>query len=520
MKFKKVTVSIIVLVSIISISSICYAKYVFDYVEKVAEINIDRTPPTIRIEYSNKEPTNTNVEVKIIANEEIKEIDGWQLSEDKKCLSNIYDTNVDDVIKIEDLSGNQNNANVEINNIDKNSPIAEIIEITNTNKGYEKYSNKTHEIKMKVKISDDNEILIDNSQEFLILLDTKEAVCTKEIEVLEKNRNYIIYNITLTNILENGELMLRIPNNVIEDIVGNKMSEITLKTEIEIDNISPIVNYNQKILDDGKILATIESNEAVRNLMGWNSNSNNTINSKEFISDIDYQRDVTDFAGNVSKINIQIKGSTFLGLEVKSHVSRIGLINAENNFIGKIEKGNPTYKFESLLFRTSSNVDNDFLKVSGYMHTYWGENSQIKSGQYGIIYNYGYNPKSGYKTMANSELAMNNGKRYIHIGGEGANYQGATDINGKNPIPVEIAKQYKYGISGIKLDLKEHEKNSIIYQIFLSDIGWLKTCKNGEEAMKDKTKPIEAMRFAVIPTSELEFVIRDWNKNIGTYNLD
>lgn len=37
--------------------------------------------------------------------------------------------------------------------------------------------------------------------------------------------------------------------------------------------------------------------------------------------------------------------------------------------------------------------------------------------------------------------------------------------------------------------------------------------------MKDKTKPIEAMRFAVTPTSELEFVIRDWNKNIGTYNL-
>lgn len=519
MKFKKIIIFIIILVSISSIGSICYAKYVFDYVEKVAEIYIDRTAPILKIEYSNQQVTNNEVEVKIISNEEIKEVEGWQLSEDKRCLKNIYDTNIKDVIIIEDISGNKTNANIEINNIDKTAPIAEIVDISNTNKGYEKYANKTHEIKLKVKISDNSEILIDNFREPLILLDTKEAVCTKEIEVLEKNRNYIIYQITLTNILENGKLILKIPNNTIEDIVGNKMSEKTLKTEIEIDNISPIVQYSQNILENGKVLAIIESNEKIRDLIGWNSDINKTISSKEFISDIEYQKDVTDLAGNVSIVNVKVKGSTFLGLEIKAHVSRAGLIEAKSNFIGKIEKGNPTYKFESLLFRTSSNVDNDFLKVSGYMHTYWGEGYQIESGQYGIIYNHGYNPKSGYKSMENSKLAINNGKKYIHIGGEGANYHGATDVNGKNPIPIEIAKQYKYGISGIKLDLKEHEQNSIIYQIFLSETGWIETCKNGEEALKEKTKPIEAMRFAVVPTSEVEFIVKEWDKSIGTYNL-
>lgn len=520
MKFRKIIIAIILLTLMIGISTNCYAKYVFDYVEKVAEIDVDRTPPVLKVEYSNTEVTNTEVEVKIIANEEIKEIEGWKLLEDKKTLSKIYETNINEVITIEDLSGNQSQAQIEINNIDKNPPIAEIIGISNTNLGYEKYANKTHEIILNVKISDDNEIIRNDSKEFLILVGTKEAECTKEVEVFERNRNYIIYQIKLTNILEDGELTLKILDDTFEDIVGNKMSEKTLKTEIEIDNISPEVEYNQQILENGKILATINSNEKTRKLDGWNSNENQTIYSKTFISDIKYQREVIDFAGNASKVYIKVEGSTFLGLEVKAHMSRSGETKAENNIVGRIEAGNTKYKFESLIFRTSQNVDTDFLKVSGYVYNYWGPNSYAKSGKYGAIYNYGYNPIEGYKTMANSELVTNDGKQYIHLGGEGVNYTGETDINGNNPIPKEIASQYNYGVSGINLDLKSHEENSIIYQIFFDDTGWMKTCKNGEEAMRATDQPIEALRFAVIPTSELEFVIQYWDKDIGTYNID
>ena len=111
-------------------------------------------------------------------------------------------------------------------------------------------------------------------------------------------------------------------------------------------------------------------------------------------------------------------------------------------------------------------------------------------------------------------------KEYIHLGGEGINYQGATDINGNNPIPVNIAIQYKFGISGIKLDLKEHNENTIIYQIFFDDTGWIKTCKNGEIAMRAENEPIEAMRIAVIPNSEVDTVIQEWDEDIGTYNSD
>lgn len=520
MKFRKIIIATILLTLVIGISTKCYAKYVFDYIEKAVEVNVDRTPPILKVEYSNTEVTNTEIEVKIISNEEIKEIDGWEISEDKKTLSKIYETNINEFITVEDLSGNQSQAQIEISNIDKSSPVVEIIKISNTNLGYEKYANKTHEIILNVKVSDDNEIIRDDLKDFLILVGTKEADCTKEVEILEQNRNYIIYQIKLTNILEDGELTLKILDNTFEDIVGNKMSEKTLKTEIEIDNISPNVEFSQKILENGKILAEISSNEKVRKLEGWNSDDSQIVNSKEFISDIKYQREVIDFAGNVSKVDIKVEGSTFLGLEVKAHMSRSGETKSENNVIGKIEAGNTKYKFESLIFRTSQNVDIDFLKVSGYVHSYWGPNSYAKSGKYGAIYNYGYNPLKGYKTMANSELVINDGKQYIHLGGEGINYSGETDINGNNPIPMEVAAQYNYGVSGINLDLKSHEENSIIYQIFFDDTGWLKTCKNGEEAMRATDQPIEAMRFAVIPTSELEFVTQYWDKDIGTYNID
>ena len=59
-----------------------------------------------------------------------------------------------------------------------------------------------------------------------------------------------------------------------------------------------------------------------------------------------------------------------------------------------------------------------------------------------------------------------------------------------------------------------------IYQIFFNDIGWSQTYKNGEEAIRDYTKTFEAIKIAIIPTSELEIIVNQWNKNIGTYNID
>lgn len=518
MKFKRITIIAIIIFIIININNTCLAKYVFEYTEKAISMNIDRTPPILKVEYYNKEHTNTEIEVKVIANEKIQKIDGWDLLEDEKTLVKIYNENINEKIIVKDLSENQSEAKILIDNIDKEAPNVQIIEIQNTNKGYEKYANQTHEVNIKLKIFDENKI-VNNLKEFVILVGTEEKQNIRETKVIEKNENYIIYEIKLTNITGNGRLQLKIPEDSFEDMIGNKMSEKTLDTEIEIDNISPEVQFNSENLEDGKVLAKIISNEKIRNLEGWQLDESKKINSKQFISDIKYEREVKDLAGNISTIEIKINNSTFLGFEYMAHISEVGWIETENNFVGTIESGN-LLKIESLGFRTGEKVEKDFLNVSAYMYTHWGEGSRAESQYSKIIYNYGYNPITGYKTMLNSELVNIKDKKYIQLGGEGINQMGLADINGNNPIPSEIDFQYNYGVSGIKLDLKNHNESSIVYQIFFNDTGWLKTCKNGEEAMRKTDKPIEAVKIAVIPTSEIEFVIMQWDKNIGTYNLD
>ena len=512
MKFRKIIVITLIILSIVNISTRVFAKYVFTYTQNAIELNIDRTPPKLNIEYSIKEPTAKGIEAKIIANEEIQEVNGWKLQEDGKTLIKIYEENINETIIVKDLAGNESSANIIITNIDKEPPIAEIIEIKNTNTGYESYANKTHEIIVKIKISDENKI-IDNLQDFKILVGDKENNCTKEIKKTEEIENYIIYEVKLKNIEENGQLVIKILENSFEDIVGNKMGEKTLNTEIEIDNISPIIEYNQNKLEDGKILAQIIGNEKIRQISGWDLDETQKINSKKFISDIIYQKEVRDLAGNIANVEINIKDSEFLKLEYMGHISERGWIKAENNFVGTIQSGNK-FKIEAIAFRTGEKVEKDFVQFSAYAYTHWGENSYAKDRITNMIYNHGWNPLSEYKTMANSEFANINNEKYIELSGAGINEMATTDLNGNNPIPFEASNRYEYGIAGLKLDLKSHEENSIIYQIYLNDIGWLETCKNGEQAMYAKNRPIEAMRIAVVPTSEMQEIIAQWNKNI------
>ena len=62
------------------------AKYVIEEKLEVAIIKIDRTAPKIKIKYSTKELTDENVEVIIEVNEEIQEVNGWSINENKKVI--------------------------------------------------------------------------------------------------------------------------------------------------------------------------------------------------------------------------------------------------------------------------------------------------------------------------------------------------------------------------------------------------------------------------------------------------
>ena len=81
--------------------------------------NIDKEKAKLTIKYSNTKPTKGKVQVTITANEEIKKFKGWKLSKNKKILTKIYNKNIEEKIKIQDLVGNESTINIVIRNIDK-----------------------------------------------------------------------------------------------------------------------------------------------------------------------------------------------------------------------------------------------------------------------------------------------------------------------------------------------------------------------------------------------------------------
>lgn len=77
----------------------------------------DKWAPELKVEYSNKNETNTFVEVTIKSNEKLQEIKGWTLSEDKLILSKKYIENLTDIVAVRDLAGNESVVHIEVSNI-------------------------------------------------------------------------------------------------------------------------------------------------------------------------------------------------------------------------------------------------------------------------------------------------------------------------------------------------------------------------------------------------------------------
>lgn len=99
-----------------------YKVVVTDKAGNVTEktIVIDTTAPEVDVEYTpnNDELTSDKVVVVIIANEEVQEVEGWELSEDKLTLTKEFAENTTETVEVKDANGNITEVNVVINNID------------------------------------------------------------------------------------------------------------------------------------------------------------------------------------------------------------------------------------------------------------------------------------------------------------------------------------------------------------------------------------------------------------------
>ena len=414
---------------------------------------------------------------------------------------------------------------VAIIDIDRNPPKIELLEVQNTNVGYEKYANKTHTITTKIKVTEEHIISNNMSLENLIIQVNGKDVEIQDIKIIEtkKEKDSIYYDIILTGIQTEGILNIIIKEGTIVDKSYNINPETVIPTGIQIDNTSPEGTFSETEIEEGKVLATILANEKIRKVEGWELTQNEMQLEKEFTNNISYIFTITDFAQNTKEIEINISKATNIMITYASHNSAIGWTYGYGNYDvagAQAVKENPIYKTEALAFRIIGNIPKDFVQINTCIYTHWGEGSKATCGDSGMIYQYGYNPgKNLFKTMASDDLVTINGNKYVQFGGTGMNGFQKTDIEGNNPIPFETVYQYNYGISGVTMKLKDESYYSIVYQILVNGQGWLKTCSDGEEAMYQFNKPMSAIRLALVPKTEKNYILDLWNQDVGTNRI-
>lgn len=533
MKRAKIFLLFIVIVIIILISnSNIQAKYVIDRNIVAAKLDIDRTKPTGIVNYSTQEITNSNIIATVYLSEPIKEVDGWEISEDKLTLTKEYEHNVNETITIVDQSGNEGMIEVKIDNIDKDKPLIELVNIDNTNMEYTKYANNSHTITATIRITDMKLNTDIDTSLISIIVGNNQGSYIKYIKFIKQTEEEVLFDLVLDSIEGNGKLIVFFPKDFVSDIFGNSTSDIQIDTGILIDNICPLATYTQEILDSGKVKAIISSNEEIRNIEEWN-NFDNKLFNKIFPSNVSYNMDVYDYAQNKSTVEVNVTNATFIILTYAAHNSEIGWTYGLGNYdiAGKTAvESNPKYKIEALAFRITGKVDSNFVRIRGYVHSFWNNLSDYgKCNNTGYKYKLGEAPNSSanlYYSMASSELSTINGNKYIQIGGSGINMQTFRDYYGNNPIPINVVYdenyigKYPYGVSELQMQLADYSELSIVYQILVNDYGWLKVATNGNITTAGKDLPMSAIRVAIIPNSEKEKVVEQWNKDIGTYKVE
>ena len=440
-------------------------------------------------------------------------------------MTKVYQQNCIETIKIIDLSGNENYINVDVQNIDRDVPVISVINLQNSNTQYETYASKIHVVTATIKITDMKISSNIDISEINIFVEENCNACRKEIKNLEQSDTEIVFDLVLSSIQGNGNLNIVIPENFVTDVAGNNSRAFTFNTEIIIDNAQPEGEYFQEVLQNGKVNACIKSTEEIQPLNDWET-ADNIMFSKVFPANVSYIIEIYDFAQNKSQVEVNVTNATYIVLTYASHNSEVGWTYGLGNYdiAGKeAVKKSPAYKTEALAFRITGGVGKDFVKVKGYVNSYWNSSSD-----YGRCNSTGYKYKLGNVeelSMASSDLSTIGGKQYIQLGGAGINLQTNRDYYGNNPIPAETIynaepEPYPFGVSEISISLQDYSELSVVYQILVSGKGWLKTTNNGQSASAGKTFPMSAIRAAIIPNSEVEKLTQLWNSDIGTYKVD
>lgn len=233
----------------------------------IARIN-DATPPVLEVGYSITELTNGAVTVTIKANKELKELEGWTLSEDKLTLTKVYTQNKEEKITVEDFAGNNATANIAVNNIDISAPEIEL--------------------------------------NYTTTVQTNENV-TVTIKSNEKLQQLEGWSLSTDGLILTKEYAQNASEEVtVKDLVGNER-----KIQVQVSNIDTIapqaeVEYSTTEKTEGTVTVTVKANEKMQQLEGWTLEQDGIALTKVYAQNEQEEIIVKDLAGNETKVTITV----------------------------------------------------------------------------------------------------------------------------------------------------------------------------------------------------------------------
>mgnify|MGYP002732993316 CR=1 FL=1 len=363
--------------------------------------NIDRIAPEVQISYSITNLTKEDVTVTITADEEVQDVEGWTLSANKKVLTKEYSENKTETITIKDMLGNEIQQTIEITNIDRIAPEAEISYST---------TNPTKE-NVKVTITANEEVQVIEgwmlSQEKNILTkeytqNRTESIIVKDIAGNETQVNISIRNIdriaptanvsysTTAPTKENVTVKITADEAVqaveswtlstdkkvlTKEYAENTTETVTIKdiagnerhVEVKISNIdkaAPIVKIEYIQESNEKVKVRITANEEIQELSGWTLKTDKKVLTKEYTQNTTETITIKDIAGNETYVQIKVRGI----IKIKE-----GTYEIKENYIIDI---NPKTTYENFV----KNIETSEYKITENGKEITGK-TLIKTGQ-------------------------------------------------------------------------------------------------------------------------------------------
>ena len=260
--------------------------------------DIDLVPPEVVVSYSTTEPTKDAVTVIVTANEPIREVEGWTLSNDQKILTKTFSQNWEGSFTVKDLSGNKTIVNFTITNIDRVLPTTAVgySRTTPTNKDV------TVTINVNKKVKPVNGWTLSDDQKTLTKVFTENASETVKIE----------------------------------DLVGHETTE---NIEVSnIDKVKPIVSvkYSTTEPTDKPVTVTITANEQIKEVDTWTRSENKKQLSKVFTENEGNILQVMDLAGNYETVQVMVSNiNGKVNPNIKGDINKDGKVTATDLLILK-----------------------------------------------------------------------------------------------------------------------------------------------------------------------------------------